>query len=86
MPSLQPARWRHAADVLGKSIVVVGGLSGDELHALSRVDAYNVETRTWTALASLPVPRYDVIGATAIQGKLYVAGGIATGPETISAC
>ena len=28
MPSLQPARWRHAADVLGKSIVVVGGLSG----------------------------------------------------------
>jgi hypothetical protein len=25
MPSLQPARWRHAADVLGKSIVVVGG-------------------------------------------------------------
>ena len=75
MPPLQPARWRHAADVLGKSIVVVGGLSGDELHALSRVDAFNVETRTWTALKSLPIPLYDVNGATPVQGKLYVSGG-----------
>ena len=75
MPSLRPARWRHAADVLGKSIVVVGGLSGDELHALSRVDAFNVETQTWTALQSLPIPLYDVNGATPVQGKLYVSGG-----------
>jgi N-acetylneuraminic acid mutarotase len=76
-PSLLPARWRAAADVLGKSIVVVGGLGGQG--PLSRVDAYNVETRTWTALKSLPVPRYDVIGATTVQGKLYVAGGAASG-------
>jgi N-acetylneuraminic acid mutarotase len=76
MPSLQPARWRHAADVLGKSIVVVGGLRGDELHALSRVDAFNVETRTWTGLADLPVPLYEANGATTINGsKLYVTGG-----------
>jgi N-acetylneuraminic acid mutarotase len=75
MPSLLPARWRHAADVLGNSIVVVGGLSGSELEALSRVDAYNVETRTWTALKSLPIPLYDVNGATPIHGKLYVTGG-----------
>jgi len=75
MPSLLPARWRHAADVLGKSIVVVGGLSGSELEALSRVDAFNVETRTWTALKSLPIPLYDVNGATPVQGKLYVSGG-----------
>ena len=75
MPSLLPARWRHAGDVLGKSIVVVGGLSGSELEALSRVDAFNVETRTWTALKSLPIPLYDVNGATPVQGKLYVSGG-----------
>jgi N-acetylneuraminic acid mutarotase len=73
MPSLLPARWRSAADVLGKTIVVVGGFSADG--PLSRVDAYNLETRTWTALKSLPVPLYDAIGATAIKGKLYVAGG-----------
>ncbi len=70
---LLPARWRTAAGALGKSIVVVGGLGSQG--ALRRVDAYNVETRTWTALKSLPAPRYDVIGATPIHGKLYVAGG-----------
>jgi Kelch motif protein len=73
MPSLAPARWRGAADVLGKSIVVVGGFSPDG--PLRRVDAYNLETQKWTALQSLPVPLYDAIGATAIKGKLYVAGG-----------
>jgi len=73
MPSLAPARWRSAADVLGKSIVVVGGFSPDG--PLRRVDAYSLETRKWTALRSLPVPLYDAIGATAIKGKLYVAGG-----------
>jgi N-acetylneuraminic acid mutarotase len=73
MPSLLPARWRSTAGVLGKSIVVVGGQAG--LTALSRVDAYRVGTRTWTELKSLPAPRKDLIGATRINGKLYVAGG-----------
>src|SRR4051812_41694508 len=54
MPSLWPVRWRHASGLLGNSIVVVGGLRGSELQALSRVDGYNVETRTWTRLKSLP--------------------------------
>lgn len=87
MPSLQPARWRHAAEVLGKAIVVVGGLSGDERHALSRVDAYNVDTRTWTALADLPVPLYDANGATTINNsKLYVAGGQSTATSAGGSC
>jgi N-acetylneuraminic acid mutarotase len=76
MPSLLPARWRAAADVLDKSIVVVGGRNGLEI--FDRVDAYNVETRAWTALKSLPVPLYDLIGVTTIHGKLYVAGGVST--------
>jgi len=81
MPSLRPARWRHAADVLGNSIVVVGGLRGSELEALRRVDAFNVKTRTWSALADLPVPLYDANGATTINNsKLYVTGG-RTGPN-----
>jgi N-acetylneuraminic acid mutarotase len=80
-PSLLPKRWRTAAGVLGKSIVVVGGRGSQG--TLSRVDAYNVETRTWTALKSLPAPRYDVIGATPIHGKLYVAGGRSTGENCV---
>ena len=59
--------------VLDKSIVVVGGWTGHT--TLTRVDAYNVETRTWIQLRSLPAPRELVLGATAINGKLYVAGG-----------
>ncbi|HEU4598348.1 MAG TPA: kelch repeat-containing protein, partial [Solirubrobacterales bacterium] len=68
MPSLRPARWRHAGALLGESIVVVGGLNGDELHALRRVDGYNVRTRAWTALQPLPIPLYDANGATPIHG------------------
>jgi N-acetylneuraminic acid mutarotase len=70
-----PARRKWlAAGVLDKSIVVVGGATG-QTGALRRVDAYNVETRTWTQLRSLPAPRELVLGATPINGKLYVAGG-----------
>jgi N-acetylneuraminic acid mutarotase len=76
-PSLVPARWRSAADLLGKSIIVVGGLNGAN-ESIRRVDAYNVETRTWTGLKPLPIPLYDALGATAIHGKLYVAGGKST--------
>ena len=84
MPPLLPARWRHAADVLGKSIVVVGGrIAGPSGNVTTgRVDAFNLETRTWTALKSLPMPLYDVNGATTVQGKLYVTGG--TGPDDSS--
>jgi N-acetylneuraminic acid mutarotase len=81
MPSLLPARWRTAAGVLGNSIVVVGGQGTQG--TLRRVDAYNVETRTWTALKSLPAPRYDLIGATAIHGKLYVAGGASANGDCV---
>lgn len=72
MPSLVPARGGMAASVTGRSIVVIGGwLFGKNLR---RVDAYNVETRTWRQLRPLPEPRV-MAGATTINGKIYVAGG-----------
>lgn len=73
MPYLVPARAGLAASVTDKSIVVVGGWVIGKV--LSRVDAYNVETRTWRRLRSLPEPRW-VTGATTINGKIYVAGGV----------
>jgi N-acetylneuraminic acid mutarotase len=69
---LVPARAGIAAAVSDKSIVVVGGWIFGGM--LKRVDAYNVETRTWTELRSLPQPRFGH-GATTINGKIYVAGG-----------
>jgi N-acetylneuraminic acid mutarotase len=73
MPSLVPARAGIAASVTDKSIVVVGGYVFGKI--LSRVDAYNVETRTWRRLRPLPEPR-RLTGATTINGKIYVAGGM----------
>lgn len=75
MPPLVPARASMAAAVSDKSIVVVGGWIFGGI--LRRVDAYNVETRTWTQLRSLPEPRVGH-GATTINGKIYVAGGSTT--------
>jgi N-acetylneuraminic acid mutarotase len=71
-PSIVPARRWAAATVSGKSVVVIGG----EINGVStrRVDAYNVETRTWTRLAPLPEGRFWH-DATTINGKIYVAGG-----------
>lgn len=73
MPPLVPARAGMAAAVSDKSIVVVGGYVFGRI--LRRVDAYNVVTRTWTQLRSLPEPRRRA-GATTINGKIYVAGGM----------
>jgi N-acetylneuraminic acid mutarotase len=83
MPALVPARASMAAGVLDKSIVVVGGLTGSNAHAMWRVDAYNIETKTWTQLRSLPESRFGVYGVTPIHGKLYVAGGSTTSPDGI---
>jgi N-acetylneuraminic acid mutarotase len=78
MPSIVPARAEMAAAVIDKSIVVVGGFNmggWKQRFAVRRVDAYNVETGTWTQLRSLPEPRFRH-GATTIRGKIYVAGGV----------
>jgi N-acetylneuraminic acid mutarotase len=72
MPSIVPARGWMAAAVLDKSIVVVGGYN--DAGALRRVDAYNLETKTWTQLQPLPESRW-VHGATTVSGNIYVAGG-----------
>jgi hypothetical protein len=73
-PSMVRGRRWAAASVSGKSILVIGGEVNGEYGSSRRVDAYNVETRTWTRLAPLPEGRiwHD---ATTINGKVYVAGG-----------
>jgi N-acetylneuraminic acid mutarotase len=60
--------------VSGKSILVIGGEVNGEFGSSRRVDAYNVETKTWRRLAPLPEGRFWH-DATTINGKVYVAGG-----------
>jgi N-acetylneuraminic acid mutarotase len=69
-----PARAAAAAGFLNRTIIVVGGENRNG-GAMSRVDAYDLDTKTWSRLPSLPAPRAFPFGATPINGKLYVAGG-----------
>jgi N-acetylneuraminic acid mutarotase len=43
--------------------------------SLSKVQAYNAATNTWSHKAPLPVPLYFTNGAAVIGGKIYVSGG-----------
>jgi Kelch motif len=79
--------WMATATVknsAGESIMyVIGGKTdpGDcECNggSLSKVQAYNVATNTWTIRAPLPMPLYSTNGAGVINGKIYVSGGVAS--------
>ncbi|HYF39227.1 MAG TPA: kelch repeat-containing protein [Gemmatimonadales bacterium] len=62
----------------GQSIFyAIGGTTGTSPGAsLSKVQAYNAATNTWTYKASLPTPLYWTNGAGVINGKIYVSGGL----------
>ena len=60
----------------GQSILyVMGGRVGDDGGSLSRVQAYNLSTNTWTYRKQMPSPLYATNGAGVIAGKIYVSGG-----------
>jgi N-acetylneuraminic acid mutarotase len=59
----------------GQSVVyVIGGRTSG---GLSKVQAYNTATNTWSYRASLPVPIAGSNGAAVIGGKIYISGGYA---------
>jgi N-acetylneuraminic acid mutarotase len=84
LPSTE--RYRLAAATVtnsaGQSVVYVigGNTTGGDSEAfggsLSKVQAYNVATNSWTYKASLPMPLYSTNGAGVINGKIYVSGGV----------
>ena len=81
------ARSGMVATTVNGIIYVIGGWNsnGDRI---TRVDAYKPGTTTlvaWTPRAPLPSPRGGPNGAVAINGKIYVAGGVnAQGEDTRS--
>ncbi len=76
--SLSPYRYSMVAGTINGIIYVVGGVhtNGTTSRGLSRVDAYNVATDTWSQMASMPGVREAPNGASVINGKLYVTGGL----------
>jgi N-acetylneuraminic acid mutarotase len=75
--SLSPYRYSMVAGTINGIIYVVGGVHTNwtTSRRLSRVDAYNVATDTWSQVASMPGVREAPNGASVINGKLYVTGG-----------
>jgi N-acetylneuraminic acid mutarotase len=72
------ARKGMVAATVNGIIYVIGGWNSSGAR-ISRVDAYKPGTSTlvaWTPRASLPSPRGRPNGAVAINGKIYVAGGV----------
>jgi N-acetylneuraminic acid mutarotase len=77
MPSVE--RWALALAMVpnasGQSVVyAIGGTSRHG--SLSKVQAYNVATNTWSYKASMPIPLFATNGAGVIGGKIYLSGGV----------
>ncbi len=65
--------------VQDNTIYAIGGRTGTggpgSGGVLATVEAYDIDTDTWTPVASLPSARSDLAAAT-VGGKIYVFGGI----------
>jgi N-acetylneuraminic acid mutarotase len=62
----------------GQSIVYAIGGRTSGYGSLTRVQAYNVATNTWSWKANLPDDLYALNGTGVINGKIYVSGGLGT--------
>ena len=82
MPSTERRGLTSAVveDASGRSIFyAIGGATNTASGAsLSKVQAYNASTNTWSYKASLPVPLYWTNGTGVINGKIYVSGGVSS--------
>jgi N-acetylneuraminic acid mutarotase len=58
------------------TLYAIAGRRLSDNMASRRVDAYNVATNGWTDRAQIPIALYSSNGAGAIDGKIYVSGGV----------
>lgn len=63
-----------AADAVGDSIYVAGGMVGETGRPLDTFQRYDASDDGWTTLPRLPVPTRAAAGA-AVDGVFYVVGG-----------
>jgi N-acetylneuraminic acid mutarotase len=77
---ISPPRDRMAAGTLNNTIYVAGGFLLP-VGITARVDAYNVATNTWSQIKSLPSRIHGPYGVSALNGRLYVAGGYTPSAE-----
>ena len=78
-PRIWPPRYLMAAGTVNKTIYVAGGILSTPWDETARVDAYHVETSTWSQVKSLPSRVDGPYGVSPVNGRLYVAGGYTAG-------
>ncbi|CAJ1377354.1 unnamed protein product [Effrenium voratum] len=79
VPSLHARRYRAAAAAAHGRVYVAGGCDGSWQTGLRSVERYDPDTRAWSILAPLQVPRWGA-GAVAIAGgSVCVFGGCSSG-------
>lgn len=75
-----------AVAVVGNAIYAIGGrmVTGGPCSggALASVERYDIDTDTWSFVASMPAPRSDLAAQT-MGGKIYVFGGCTQGGPTV---
>ena len=81
--NLPTQRAGNASVVQGKSMLVIGGESGQQVPAHSEVEAFNTKTMKWETLPPLKQGRHGT-GAVNINGKIFIVAGSGNrggGPE-----
>ncbi|XP_002740860.1 kelch-like protein 7 [Saccoglossus kowalevskii] len=72
IPSMPEKRRDHAVACIDNIVYIVGG---SYLFPLTRVDCYNVATKTYFSLAEKFESARDCLAACACKGLLYITGG-----------
>jgi N-acetylneuraminic acid mutarotase len=78
--SVSPNRTGMVAAAVNGRIYLAGGEHTDwttmRANVIARVDAYDVASNSWSRVASMPGGRYIANGASVINGRIYVSGGL----------
>lgn len=73
LPDVPHTRSGHGAAIVNDVVVLIGGEdpATGGAPSIAPVDAYSIETRTWSSLPAMPRPRHG-IAVVGSEGKIYV--------------
>lgn len=79
MPPMPESRAEVGVVESGGIIYVMGGVGPQGLS--NKVFAFNLSTQTWSERAPYPGPAVDHAGAAAVNGTIYLIGGLTSWPS-----
>jgi N-acetylneuraminic acid mutarotase len=71
---LMLARQEHGAACIGRTVYVAGGLLSNPTRATNDVEAYDIESDSWSPVTPMPAA-LDHLGVVALNDELHVIGG-----------